>query len=62
VGLLALALVAIGVIYALSAYRIGKRYEIVPRDVEDGFTLLELVREHYRNVGLDDSEIDAMIR
>jgi mono/diheme cytochrome c family protein len=33
VGLLALALIAIGVIYALSAYRIGKRYEIVPRDV-----------------------------
>ena len=29
---------------------------------EDGFTLLELAREHYRNVGLDVSRLDAMIR
>ncbi|MFO0055818.1 MAG: hypothetical protein ACK53Q_23170, partial [Dolichospermum sp.] len=29
---------------------------------DDGFTLLEMAREHYRNVGLDESLIDAMIR
>ena len=29
---------------------------------DDGFTLLELARKHYRNVGLDLSLIDAMIR
>jgi len=29
---------------------------------DDGFTLLELARKHYRNVGLDESLLDAMIR
>ena len=29
---------------------------------EDGFTLLELAREHYRNAGLDASVLDTMIR
>ncbi|MDJ0674216.1 MAG: 2,4'-dihydroxyacetophenone dioxygenase family protein [Calothrix sp. MO_167.B42] len=29
---------------------------------DDGFTLLELAREHYLEVGLDESLIDAMIR
>lgn len=29
---------------------------------EDGFTLLELTRKHYREMGLDLSLIDAMIR
>lgn len=29
---------------------------------EDGFTLLELARKHYREVGLDPSSLDAMIR
>ena len=29
---------------------------------DDGFTLMELARKHYRNVGLDLSLLDAMIR
>jgi hypothetical protein len=29
---------------------------------DDGFTLLELARKHYRNVGLDEVLLDAMIR
>jgi len=29
---------------------------------DDGFTLLELARKHYSNVGLDQSLLDAMIR
>jgi 2,4'-dihydroxyacetophenone dioxygenase len=29
---------------------------------DDGFTLLELARKHYRNVGLDEALLDAMIR
>jgi hypothetical protein len=29
---------------------------------DDGFTLLELARQHYNNVGLDQSLIDALIR
>ncbi len=29
---------------------------------DDGFTMLELARKHYKNVGLDLSLIDAMIR
>jgi 2,4'-dihydroxyacetophenone dioxygenase len=29
---------------------------------DDGFTLLELARKHYKNVGLDLALIDAMIR
>ena len=29
---------------------------------DDGFTLLELGRQHYRNVGLDPAELDKMIR
>ena len=29
---------------------------------DDGFSLLELARKHYRNVGLDLSLIDAMVR
>lgn len=29
---------------------------------DDGFTLLELARKHYRDVGLDSALIDAMIR
>jgi hypothetical protein len=33
-----------------------------PVGYDDGFTLLELARKHYKNVGLDSSLIDAMIR
>lgn len=29
---------------------------------DDGFTLLEMARRHYRETGLDCSELDAMIR
>jgi len=29
---------------------------------EDGFSLLKLVREHYRQVGIDASRVDALIR
>lgn len=29
---------------------------------DDGFTLLELARKHYKHAGLDQTEIDAMIR
>ena len=29
---------------------------------DDGFTLLELAREHYRQVGLDPKLLDALIR
>jgi 2,4'-dihydroxyacetophenone dioxygenase len=29
---------------------------------DDGFTLLELARRHYKEVGLDQAELDAMIR
>jgi hypothetical protein len=29
---------------------------------DDGFTLLELARKHYKNVGLDPALLDAMIR
>jgi hypothetical protein len=29
---------------------------------DDGFTLLELARKHYREVGLDLALLDAMIR
>jgi hypothetical protein len=29
---------------------------------EDGFTILELARDHYREQGLDVSRLDALIR
>ena len=29
---------------------------------EDGFTILELARAHYRDQGLDVSRLDALIR
>src|SRR5207248_11183371 len=29
---------------------------------EDGFTLLELTRKHYRDAGLDPKNLDALIR
>jgi hypothetical protein len=29
---------------------------------EDGFTLLELTRKHYSQAGLDQTELDALIR
>jgi len=29
---------------------------------EDGFTLLELTRQHYRDVSLDPKKLDALIR
>ena len=29
---------------------------------EDGFTLLELTRNHYRNAGVDQTRLDALIR
>jgi hypothetical protein len=29
---------------------------------EDGFTLLELTRKHYREAGLDLRELDALVR
>ena len=29
---------------------------------EDGFSLLELCRQHYRSIGLDLKELDALIR
>ena len=29
---------------------------------EDGFSLLEVCRTHYRNVGLDLRQLDALIR
>jgi hypothetical protein len=29
---------------------------------EDGFTLLELTRKHYRSAGLDVKNLDALIR
>lgn len=29
---------------------------------DDGFTLLEAARKHYREVGLDESQLDAMLR
>jgi hypothetical protein len=29
---------------------------------DDGFTLLEMARKHYKEVGLDVAEIDAMVR
>ena len=29
---------------------------------EDGFTLLELTRKHYREAGLDVRELDALVR
>ena len=29
---------------------------------DDGFTLLELARRHYKDAGLDQAELDAMIR
>ena len=32
------------------------------RAYEDGFKVLELSRKHYREVGLDVGELDAMVR
>ena len=29
---------------------------------EDGFTLLELTRKHYRDVGLDVRQLDLLVR